>query len=85
MNFGTCDGCNGPLDLLGAMGKYAVCMDCVKARHRTATTGGACKCGRKKRPGEVVKTGGYFVNGTRRGGRSFIPCNRCLGNIKTLS
>lgn len=52
-----------------------VCMDCTRARAKTATSRGGCKCGKKKVPGEVKKVGS----------RSWIPCDRCLGQIAQLS
>lgn len=64
------------------------CMACIKARHRAAMDG-RCHCGRAKIPGEVKSVGGYavLVDGkkVRRGGRSWIPCERCLGTIKQLT
>lgn len=69
--FGTCTGCLGPQD----SPSYTVCMECTKARCRTATTRGGCKCGRKARPTEVKRVGS----------RTWISCHRCLGQIKQLS
>lgn len=53
-----------------------VCMDCTRARAKSATTRGGCKCGSKKVP-STVKSNGL--------GRSWISCDRCLGQIKQLS
>jgi len=52
-----------------------VCMDCTRARAKHATSRGGCKCGKKKVPGEVKKVGS----------RSWIPCERCFGQIAQLS
>ncbi len=51
-----------------------VCMECTKARAKAAG-GGGCKCGNKKVPTDVKKSGS----------RSWISCHRCLGQIKQLS
>lgn len=80
----TCEGCGrrlGPIEAL----QWSVCMDCTKARARAAQTNGRCKCGSKRRPGDELSTGGVTINGTRRGGRSWIPCRRCLGTIRQTS
>lgn len=49
-------------------------MAVVKARHR-AVMNRKCSCGKLKDPTEVK----------RIGSRSWISCNRCLGQIKQLS
>lgn len=67
--------CHGCGDKLGPMDyQYNVCMDCTRARHKSVLAQGKCMCGKKRVPGEVVS----------QSGRSWIPCERCLGNIKSL-
>lgn len=73
-----CSGCGEAF--INIFGDGKPCMDCVRARARTAGSG-RCRCGRKANPGEPVTVGGYVVNGVKRGGRTFTPCKRCLGNI----
>jgi hypothetical protein len=68
----TCAGCDRPLGALEA-GRYTVCMECTRARHRAAHTK-RCACGREARP-----VGPYRV-----GGRRWLSCRRCLGTIKQL-
>jgi len=70
-----CEGCGkGLTPAEGA--HWRVCLDCTKARHRTAVNRGRCGCRAKdKRPGEVV----------RQGPRAWIPCRRCLGAIKEVT
>lgn len=70
-NPGRCPVCNGP-----GYGMGDICMGCVRARAKTATTGrGKCSCGSKKIPGPEVSVGGRY-------GRAWIPCERCLGSIR---
>lgn len=76
----TCEGCGRPLNPFDLAGRWSVCMDCTKARHRSATTGGRCKCGRKAREGDLCE-----VNPGRPTGRKWIPCLRCLGTIKQVN
>ena len=69
----NCEGCGKELGAVEAL-SWDVCLDCTKARHR-AVVGRGCKCGRKARPTEVLRTGS----------RSWISCFRCLGQIRQLS
>ncbi len=69
----NCTGCEKELNPVEAL-RWDVCLDCTKARHRAVVAGG-CKCGRKARPTEVLRTGS----------RTWISCHRCLGQIKQLS
>ena len=68
-----CEGCGKGLGVIEAL-QWNVCMECTKARARSAF-GKGCKCGRKRRPTEVRFTGS----------RTWIDCHRCLGQIKQLS
>jgi hypothetical protein len=68
-----CEGCDRRLGALEAL-HWSVCLDCTKARARTATTH-RCGCGRSARPGSTQ----------RIGSRSWVPCRRCLGTIRQLS
>ena len=71
MNFnsnGTCEVCGGP-------SFWSPCMDCVRARARSATTGHRCVCGRKRIESAVKRVGS----------RTWISCERCLGTVKQLS
>jgi hypothetical protein len=71
----SCEGCDKPLGVVESL-RYTVCMECTIARHRKVTKhGGMCKCGRKRRPGDLLDNGA----------RSWIPCRRCLGTIKQVS
>jgi len=64
-------------------------MSWVRARAVTASSNGRCFCGHDAIPGPERRTGGYtvVVDGERheRGGRSWIPCERCLGTIRQTS
>lgn len=64
----ACSGCGAPVF-------YNPCLACVRARQRTAVSGGRCLCGRRARPGDVLT---HFS-------RSWVPCLRCLGTIRQLS
>lgn len=88
-----CDGCGKSLNPLQAVMSQTrsgdnVCMNCVKARHRAAMDN-TCKCGRQAVPEAPVTVGGYKVRVDgevkNAGGRTFIPCKRCLGTIKQIS
>lgn len=75
----VCEGCGD--DFINIFDRVPVCMDCVAARGKCATTWrNTCKCGRKKNPGEVTT-----VRLGQTGERSWVPCKRCLGTIKQLS
>jgi hypothetical protein len=73
-----CSGCgqlmNQAAALVGSSIYPPVCFGCVKARHRSVLARGACKCGNRKVVGAPVS----------QAGRRWIPCNRCLGKIKSL-
>ncbi|HNX49864.1 MAG TPA: hypothetical protein PLS53_01310 [Thermoanaerobaculaceae bacterium] len=69
----TCDGCGQPLGTDEAQ-RWTACLDCTRARMRTALSG-RCTCGKHKVPGEPCR-----VNS-----RSWIPCRRCLGSIRQLT
>jgi len=69
-----CTGCGKPLGVIEAL-RWDVCLDCTKARARTASNHGRCSCGRKARAGKMAKT---FS-------RKWTPCLRCLGTIKQIS
>lgn len=88
MKLPKCVGClaslNPVMALLGAQDGMMICMDCVRARQKAAM-GKGCKCGRKRRESEVKHAGGININGTMRGGRSWISCLRCLGQVRQLS
>ena len=73
----TCEGCGSKF--INVFDSKPVCMECVKARAKTACSNGRCKCGAKKVPGEPAGPG---VG--KRSGRVFIPCKRCLGSIKQV-
>ena len=69
-----CEGCGD--SFRNFLDQHPVCMDCVRARHRAATTTrGGCKCGRKARPTEEKAVGS----------RRWISCFRCLGQIRQLA
>jgi len=70
----TCEGCGAEMGVVEAM-RWGVCLPCTMARAKAATTGGKCKCGRKRRPREAS-------NGL---GRRWLACDRCLGSIRQLS
>lgn len=70
----ACDGCGRGLSPIEAV-RWRVCMDCTRARHRAVIARGKCKCGGKRREGEVVT----------QGPRSWIPCRRCLGAIREVT
>ncbi len=53
---------------------YGPSMATVKARHRAVLTH-RCGCGKLRDPSDVKRVGS----------RSWISCNRCLGQIKQLS
>lgn len=61
----------------------------VRARAASVAHNGRCVCGRLAIPGPERRTGGYVVvvDGERRarGGRSWVPCERCLGTIRQTS
>lgn len=63
-----CEGCGMP-----TWATNNPCWECVKARARAATTGGRCKCGRKRRE-RVVETRV----------RCWVSCERCLGVVRQL-
>ena len=69
----TCDGCGKPLGVVEAT-MWSVCMDCTKARARSAFNG-RCHCGRLRVPGRERSVGS----------RRWIPCQRCLGTIKQVA
>jgi len=69
----TCNGCGKPFQ--NTIDTYAVCMDCVRARHRAVVKRGRCTCGAKRRELPV----------SRVGSRTWIPCGRCLGTVRQLS
>jgi len=77
----TCQHCNSPLNpVIAAMAStdgHLICMPCVKARVKVATSGrGRCTCPKRlKRPTDVK----------RIGSRTWISCERCLGTIEQLS
>ncbi len=71
----ACEGCGRPLGVVEAQ-RWNVCLPCTKARHRSATTGGRCRCGNKARPGAECG------NPIGSGGVRWIPCRRCLGSIR---
>jgi hypothetical protein len=69
----TCEGCGmGLSPVEGA--RWRVCLDCTRARHRAVIARGKCRCGAKRREGEVV----------RQGPRAWVPCRRCLGAIRDV-
>ena len=67
-----CEGCGSELGVFDI--GYSICMECTKARHR-AVINRKCSCGNKKRPSKIK----------RIHSRTWISCNRCLGQIKQLS
>lgn len=69
-----CPVCGKPGGLVLLDGKP--CMDCIRSRQRTATTGSRCKCGKQKQPTEVLG---------RPGARQWISCKRCLGTIRQVA
>jgi hypothetical protein len=69
----SCEGCGRGLSTLE--GRWAVCLDCTRARHRAVIARGKCRCGKKAREGDVVS----------QGPRSWIPCRRCLGAIREVT
>lgn len=84
-----CDGCLRALTVFDQVGGWTVCLECTKARHRAAMTH-RCACGRRRRESEVHATAGVtvrHVDGTikRVGGRRWISCLRCLGQVRQLS
>lgn len=52
-----------------------ICMGCVMARAKTATTGGRCRCPKTLKNPRTVTTRS----------RSWVACDRCLGTIKQLT
>jgi len=71
----ACEGCGRGLTP-AEVGRWPVCLDCTRARHRAVVARGRCRCGKsKQRPGEEV----------RQGGRAWIPCRRCLGAITEVT
>lgn len=68
-----CEGCDRLLSPIEAL-HWSVCFVCTKARHR-AVLARRCICGRRARPGPV----------DRIGSRSWVPCLRCLGQIRQLT
>jgi hypothetical protein len=69
-----CEGCLNPMDLMGYVAGYSVCLACTTARHK-AVVRKKCSCGKAKRPSDIKKNGS----------RTWISCLRCLGQIKQLS
>jgi hypothetical protein len=70
----TCEACDKPLGVLEAM-RWTVCMECTVARAR-AVQKRRCVCTkRQQRPTDIKRVGS----------RSWISCERCLGQIKQLS
>lgn len=68
----ACDGCGQT-----TFAWLQPCLPCVKARAKVATVGrGRCTCPKHlKRPTDLK----------RIGSRSWIACNRCLGQIRQVS
>lgn len=54
---------------------WGICFSCVKARHK-ACMKRKCVCPKKLRRESKIK---------KTGSRSWISCERCLGQIKQLS
>lgn len=79
----TCSICGKPRGLMGDP-----CMKCIQSRAKAAQDG-KCHCGNQAIPGEEISAGGYKVRVDgevrNRGGRSWIPCQRCLGTIRQTS
>jgi hypothetical protein len=70
-----CEGCLKEMDTMGFLQGYTICMDCVKARHKTVLRLGKCVCRKAdKRPRE-----------TGNKSRKWLSCDRCLGTIKQLN
>ena len=71
----TCEGCGKGLSAAEGL-HWSVCLACTKARHRAAVARGRCCCrAAERRPGELVT----------QGGRTWIPCRRCLGAIRAVT
>jgi hypothetical protein len=68
-----CTCCNTPL---GEFEKilWNVCLSCVKSRRKAIKNNNICACGDKVIPG----------NGYALGSKSWQPCIRCLGAIKSF-
>jgi hypothetical protein len=72
-----CDSTLTPVEAAMATDGHLICMACVRARAKVATTGrGHCTCPKRlKRPTDVKQIGS----------RRWISCERCLGQIEQLS
>jgi hypothetical protein len=77
MNCETCESTLNPVEAAMATDGHLICMGCVRARAKVATSGrGRCTCPKRlKRPTDIK----------RIGSRAWIACERCLGQIAQVS